>query len=449
MARSSFDIRQLIAYSSLAAPLAIINVALLTYIPSFYASEIGLSMTAIGIVAFLGRIWDAAIDPVIGVMSDRTRSRFGRRKSWVVMATPLMLLGTYVCFNPGTHATTLYFGVVLLVMYCAWTMVQIPYLSWGAELSTSYHERSRIAGFREASSMIGVVLSVVLPLIILRSEHPALGDILKIFTVTIFATVPLFVLAMMRYCKDAQPIVREHVSLKDNFRIIAGNKPFLRFLIILFAFRTAWAGFDGIFILIFENYLKMPGGFLPFILVQYAVSIGAAPLVVMLTRRWSKHRVLAVSLVVGALFAAGIMMWVKPGNLAQGMFAFVLFGMANASLWIFPTAIVADLVDYGKFRGGGDVSGTYMAVLHLAHKFGLAAGVGIVFPLLDWFGFRGSGANTAEAVMALRVVAGGFPALLLIPAALWLWNFPIDKRRFDIINRWLSRRDETRVQTSA
>lgn len=431
---------ELLAYSGLAIPLAVLSTTLGTYLPSFYARDLGLSMTVIGAIMFMGRIWDAAVDPVVGLLSDQTRSAMGRRKSWVVFSTPMLMVAVYFCFLPPPSASTLYLAIVTLFIYLAWAMIQIPYLSWGVELSDDYSERSRITGFREAGSMLGVVASVALPLAVFGTEDSPLGDILLLYAAVLLVLLPAGALAAALWCKDDLKPTRRSSGEPISYGQVMRNRPFLRFILIFTAFRMAWSGFDGIYVFLFTSYLKFPGGFLTFVFLQYAVSIAFSPVIVKLAGRFGKHRVLAVSLVGGALVAVALGTIVRPGHLLDAIVTFALFGITNAALWILPTAIVADITDFGKLSDGGDHAGSYMAVLNLAQKFGLAAGVGLAFPLLDLFGYSASGPNDADGLLALRWVAGAMPPLLLIPAALWLWAFPIDERRQAIIRRRLATR---------
>lgn len=435
MKADRLDLGPLLAYASLAIPIAVLNVSLGTYLPSFYARDLGLSMAAIGLIMFVGRIWDAAVDPVIGLLSDRTRSRIGRRKSWIIFSTPVLMAAVYLSFLPPASVTTTYLAGVTLFVYLAWAMIQIPYLSWGVELSDDYGERSRIAGFREAGSMLGVVASVALPLLIFGSETSSLRDILFLYTTVMLVLLPFCALAAARWCRDSLRYAPRAGHEPIAYGKVLRNRPFLRFILIYTAFRMAWSGFDAVYVLLFTSYIKSPGGFLTYIFLQYAVSIAFAPAIVRLANRFGKHRVLAVSLVGGALIAVSI---VRPGHAADAVVIFTLFGLTNAALWILPTAIVADVTDYGKLKDGGENAGSYMAVLNLAQKFGLAAGVGVMFPLLDLLGYQASGNNDAGGILALRAVAGGMPPLLLVPAAIWLWRFPIDRRRQVIIRQRLT-----------
>ena len=134
----------LIAYSLPSAPTSMLMMMLVVYLAPFYASEMGLELAAVGGIFFLARMFDAVSDPLVGNLSDQTRSKFGKRKPWIALGTPVLMVALYFFFQPPHGVSLTYLTVVAIVFYLSITVVQIPYLSWGAELSRDYNERIRI-----------------------------------------------------------------------------------------------------------------------------------------------------------------------------------------------------------------------------------------------------------------------------------------------------------------
>ena len=114
------------------------------YLPLVYSKDLGLSLTEIGLVLMLARISDVITDPLIGALSDRTKSRFGKRKPWIAAGTVLMMLSAFQLFNPEAlnqmPITKWYLLGWSILLWLGWTMVNIPYYAWGAELSDDYYE---------------------------------------------------------------------------------------------------------------------------------------------------------------------------------------------------------------------------------------------------------------------------------------------------------------------
>ena len=131
----------------------------IVFIPRYYASEVGVSLAMIGTILLVVRWLDVLTDPLMGFISDRTRSRFGRRRPWVLLAAPVLMLSIYRLYMPPEGADGWYMFIWSVVMSVGTTMMLIPYYAWGAELSPDYNERSRITGlagrFRSVRKPVG------------------------------------------------------------------------------------------------------------------------------------------------------------------------------------------------------------------------------------------------------------------------------------------------------
>ncbi len=125
---------QLVRFSSVAVPLAAAGLPLGVYLPVIYSRDYGLSLTVIGVIFLLGRLWDAIADPFMGSLSDRTRSRHGRRKPWIAAGGVIFGLSSIFLFFPPFGVTPLSLGIVLFFFYLGWTAVQIPFQAWSGEV---------------------------------------------------------------------------------------------------------------------------------------------------------------------------------------------------------------------------------------------------------------------------------------------------------------------------
>jgi len=131
---SDINRKTLLAYSGLALPLTLIELPLGMYLPAFYAKEMGISLAAIGIIFTVARLWDGFSDLLIGRLSDQLTSPYGRRKPWVLLGGPLLILSAWCLFNPTGNIDTSYLVLWLVLFYTVLTIVKIPYWTWGAEL---------------------------------------------------------------------------------------------------------------------------------------------------------------------------------------------------------------------------------------------------------------------------------------------------------------------------
>src|SRR5262249_55949321 len=142
-----FSVFRLIAYAGPSIPIAAIGLPLAVYLPPFYAGPMGLGLAAVGTLFMVARLWDVVVDPVLGVLSDRFPSRWGRRRHWVVISVPIMMTASYYIFVPSGRVGATYLLTGLFGLYLGFTMLLLAHMSWGAELSDDYDERCRIQAY--------------------------------------------------------------------------------------------------------------------------------------------------------------------------------------------------------------------------------------------------------------------------------------------------------------
>lgn len=431
----------LLAYGGPSAPLSMLMLQLIVYLPPFYAAEMGIGLAQVGIVFFLARAFDAFIDPLIGNLSDRTRSRWGRRKPWIVIGTPILMVTTWMFAQPPSGIGMGYLFIAAFFFYIALTAVQIPYMSWGAELSRDYQGRTRVGAFREGGLMAGIVLATALPLIVLAGGQPDIRQILRVFVITVIVLLPITVFLAARVTPTARFADTGRRGLAETLALLRKNKPLLRLLCGVFLLWLGGSAFNAMVLFIVERRLELNmGSFLWLVFVQYLLSIILLPVAVKIGNRIGRHRALVFG-GFGFLALLPLILLVPPGNFQVALMVFAILGLISNFIWVMPPALIADTVDYGMMRGAGDDAAIYMALYMFTQKIALAAGVGIAMPLAAAMGFDPTVASTPEALKALGFVGLILPALIGIFGALLLWGYPITAQRHAVIRRWLTRRD--------
>ncbi|MCW5732025.1 MAG: MFS transporter, partial [Alphaproteobacteria bacterium] len=192
---------RLAAYALPAVPLAAAGIPLFIYLPVFYSREMGLDLAAVGAILFLARVWDVITDPLVGILSDRTRGRFGRRRPWILAGTLPLVLAIHALFLPPSGAGAAHLLVWIMILYLAWTMITLPYQSWGAELSADYDERTRIAGWREGGVILGTTIATSLPILVTGQDGNA-GPVLVILGWLVIVALPVAVLLALALTPD-------------------------------------------------------------------------------------------------------------------------------------------------------------------------------------------------------------------------------------------------------
>lgn len=417
-------------------------VPLLLLLPQFYAVEVGLDIAAIGTVFMVARLWDAFTDPTIGTLSDRTRTRWGRRRPWLLAGLPLCMGSTWFLLNPPDGAGMGYLFVWVLLFYVFWTMMFIPYQAWGTELATGFHERTRVAGYRDGASFLGYLLATALPLLVLQVfggiEAPSYEQMLTVLGSFFLISLPIVTFLCIWRVPEPQRYAAVNAGWSELIGLLR-NGPFVRLLGAFTLDRLAMGIYFAVMPLTVSVVLNLFDRFLTLSLVISVTSLLFSPFWVAVAGRMSKHGAYCLANVVTCVAYAGFLI-APPENFPVALAIFALLGVGNAGTLITTPSMMADCIDYDHWRSGIEQTGAHIAFLWLVTKVGFALGIGVSLIYLGWFGFSPAGPNSETALMAARFGTGGLPILLLIPAIGIMLRFPIDRMAHKAIRLRLARR---------
>ena len=433
---------RLAAYSALATPLSIMIIPAVALVPIYYTGTFGLNLALVGVLMLFARLFDAVTDPIVGTLSDRTQTKYGRRRPWIACGAPVLLVGVWLLFAPPVQPSALYLLIVSMVTYLGWTMIQIPYWSWGAEIGKGYDDRTTVSGFRESAMIFGIVLASIAPVLASWMGHGI--DRFTMLALAILVTVTLTGGLLLTLNSFSEDNAKSQIggTWSEILTILRANRPFRRlvsaFAIIEFGKGAAVA----VTPYLLTHYFQQPELIGLVLLVPYIFLILSAPLWLKISKRIGKHRAVAYSL---GLSAAILTIGVIPLGPGDGMWFLVvecIVGFAAGGFGILPYAIVADTADFYADKSGGDaLVGTHFSAWSLIRKLMLALSVGVALPLLVYLGFD----PNAEIVSNTRATKWTFLVLAmpfyLIGAALMI-NFPLTKKTHDAIRARLEARNE-------
>ncbi len=407
-----------------------LGLPLLIFLPAYYVETTALSLTAIGSVLLVARLWDVAVDPAIGALSDRTQTRFGRRKPWILGALPFVLLGSAMLFDPPAEAGAGYLLLWLLVVYLGWSMVQIPHQAWGAELSSDYAERSRIAAWRESLTVVGVAVAASLPTVAVQTGllHPGdspEGFALQALVVACAILLPLAAFVLLRYVPEPKAVAAASgFDLRAGWQLLRFNLPFRRLVVAYLVNGVANALPATLFLLYAGSVLGAGDQSGAFLLVYFLSGIAAVPLWLRAAKLWGKHRTWSASMV-AACGAFAFVPFLGNGDNSAFLAICLLTGLCFGADLALPASMQADVVDVDTAGGGGQRTGLYFAIWSVATKLALALAPALAFPALDAAGFVANDpASSGHAMLAF--LYAGVPVVFKLAAAYLIWNFPLD-----------------------
>ncbi|MBV7255324.1 MFS transporter [Pacificimonas sp. WHA3] len=414
---------RLAGYSATAIPLAVMLVPATALVPIYYSDVHGLALATIGTILLLSRIFDVATDPAVGLMSDRTTSKFGRRRIWMAAGVPVLLIGVWLLFVPPVEVTGAYLLVASLITYLGWTLIQIPYWSWGAEIAPQYHDRSTLSGFRETAMIAGIAVASLAPLVASSFGHGIDRTTMMAMAIIITVLLPVTVLISAKSFREI-PVSNDMKSgWSDLIFVLTRNPHFARLVVAFCAIELGKGAGLAVTAYLVTYYFGQPELIGLVLLLPYILIIVSVPFWLAISRRCGKARTIALSLgCAAAILAIGV-----PLLSREDGYVFLalecLVGLAAGGFAILPTALVADTADYfADAEGREPLVATHFSAWSLSRKFMQAIAIGIALPLLAFAGFDPSidpNANVAATKWMFILLSVPFYV-----AGIWLmWGY--------------------------
>ncbi len=448
-----FDRKKAVLYALPIFFLAIMIGPAGSIIQGIYTREFGISLSAIATAITVCRILDAITDPVVGMMSDRTRSWPGGRKFWVVTGSAILLLGAYFLFNPSkNHLSAGYFFIAYFITLLGWTVVEVSHLSWGAELSSNYDDRSRIFSYRTGFLFAGTLLFLVLPLIIelqktgnihslLLAEYTS--ETLRIAFMLIAFLFPLTIFLTTRFCpQGVQAVASSHISFPDLLKALRANQPLRVFAGMIMLFFVGNGMQAALAYLHLASYLQL-GKQAPFI---YALCLPLNLLMIPVWLRWmrkyEKNTMLIVGISLSAVFFV-LLGFIRPGPNAfvQYLIVFAALQLLQPAWQILPPSILGDVSDYATLKTSVDQTATFYSIYAFLYKAISGLGSALGFAIASAFGFNpANNVHSDSAAFGICLAMAFIPALLAFAAAWCAFRLPLSRARHGVIRKRLDRR---------
>ena len=447
-------------YGLVNLPTSIVGLPISLYITAFYSQNLGLSLATVGLLLALSRVPDIITDPLIGIASDRLRSRFGRRKPWMILGMPLKVLSLWMLFVPnsefsvalwqalgGESVTNLYLFVWISFLYLGFTIVDLPYRAWGAELSPDYDERSRVTGWREAFGYGGTLMSLVIPLILaIALSKPGAANALMGIAAVVVIMMPTLTLPALIWVKEPPPQKQtESIRWARGLKIVWDNGPYRRLVFCLVFLVTAVSMTASLSFFFVQSVMGQSfETYTYFILAYYLSSAFCIPIWFVLSKHLGKHRTVVLGIVWLSLWSAFIPL-MGPDQFGIFFVVMLLKGSAVGALVFLPASLAADVVDLDTLRTGEQRTGLYFSLWGMINKGGAALGVFLATNLAAYYGFDPSAVeNTESAKFALACLYSVIPALLACIALPLLWKYPLTRERQHRMRAHIERRDARR-----
>lgn len=441
---------RMVGFSLPALGLNTLVTAVFVFLPPLYTEHQQLGAATVGTVFLLAKFVDFIAAPSWGLFMDSYTTRWGRRRPWLALSTPMLMLAILMLYNPPESASLLYLFVWLSVLYVGWSAWTISHTSWALELSRDYDRRSRITGLLQLMAMVGGIMIALVPAIMERVTSPTFIEKTSAIGWFMIVLLPLTSVICIASLPERKTPNRPHIGFRRGAALVFSNMPLLRVLIANATLGFSWVLLQALFVF-FVTYALGLQDWLGFLLVCLIVGgLLFLPIWIWLSQNWHKHGAMQVSMATGAA-ALILLLFLPEGNVVLAAAAFLLVGANSSALEFLPRAMMADVCDHDHVQSGSERMALYYSLLQLSSKIAAGFTLFLALTVLGAVGFDpeiGSD-NSTEAIRNLRYLIVGLPALAYACVVIILIGYPISRERQHAMRAEIEEREQLAFDTHA
>lgn len=403
----------------------------------FYTDIYGISAAAAGTIMLIARFWDMVTDPIVGIISDRTKSRWGKFRPYILFsAVPYAVLAilTFTTPNFGEAGKIIYAGATYILLMTAYTFINLPYSALGAVMTSDTYERAGLNTYRFIAGFIGQF--IVTGLALTLANFFGKGDKAQGFqyTLLLFAGLSLifFFITFKTTKERVQPPKEQKNSLKEDLSNLFHNKAWIILAIvgvvsfIMFAIQNAAIAYY------FKYYLGREENVQLFNVLGTVALIVALPFSKPLAKRFGNKNVFIASSLISGLFF--ILIYLPGVTDIKTIYVFnIIAKMAYAPAVPLLWTMIADSADYGEWKSGRRATGLYFSAAVFAQKAGWGIGAAIAGWILTISNFIPNVEQTETAITGIKLLVSVIPGILYMSCAIFMIFYKIDKQMTDLI----------------
>ena len=404
------------------------------YVMKFSTDVLLIAPAVMGVIFSISRIWDAVSDPIAGYLSDRTTFKFGRRRTWMLISFIPISFGFLAVFSPPEsmqgQSLDLWMMIAILSFYSAITLLNVPHMALGAELSEDYHERTRLFGVRHIGFTLGSILALVSMSLLISEENNPDGDVrqlagsLAFYAIGAMSLMIFFAVSKLKENPEFQNRVNKNPF--KAFRDVWIN-PHAKILIIVLFIENLGGAVIGVLTLYVTQYIVEAPAWAPLIIFAYMLpSALPVPLWIPLSRRFGKIRLWVFSLAFTGISFGGIFIIPFLDSITDRLIVMfigaALGGMAAGCGGAIGPSVKGDVIDYDEYLTGERKEGSYFAALNFVFKSATGIMLLVTGFVLQFSGFIPNQPQTMEVKIALISLYGLVPLVFYSLGAYLLYK---------------------------
>lgn len=421
--------------------------------PGFLALVVGINPFWSGFIILISRIFDAIIDPFIGWQSDRTKSRFGKRRIYLIAVSPLIVVGMFLLFYPFQFQEELARVGAVLISYLTFVAIQssilVPYTSMSGEITSDYSQRASFNSFRRGFSIFSSILCVVLPAIIVRSfDSPLIGYQVMSLSFGVFFAISVLMTGLFAVEEIQSPVITEKFTFRTLFSSLH-LKSFRQLSVMFVVTQVSMAILSGLFFFYVSFYITQNATSLGQVTsvgligaaIMFSVQIVVLPMYLRLIKRKGKLYVYRLGSFIWII--AGLGIFFLPANvnpIYMYMFGAILGAGVSAPALV-PFTMFGDVVDAGELKTKVRATGNMAGFTNFLNQIGSAVGLSLTLIILGFAGFQEQDltlptitSQPESALLAIRLVFSLTPLLLMGTGIITSYRYKITDKRHQEIN---------------
>ena len=430
------------------------------YLMIFYTDVFGLSAAAVGTMFLITRVWDSLFDPVVGIIADRTESRWGKFRPYLLcLAVPFGTFAVLTFYTPGMDDTgkIVYAFITYSLMMMVYSAINVPYASLLGVMSPNPQDRNVLSTFRMMFAYIGSFLALLLFMPLVNTftggnnaqEVQQYGWLMAVVVFAVACTI-LFLMCFAFTRERVKPVKVEKTPLKTDIRDLLSNRPWWILLGAGIASLVFNSIRDGATVYYFKYFVDETAfgdvtivG-IPFVLSGLYLAVGqasniigvvaAAPIANMIGKRQTFMWAMIIATILSIVFY-----FLDRDQLEMIFLLQVLISICAGSVFPLLWSMYADCADYSELTTGNRATGLIFSSSSMSQKFGWAIGTAITGWLLAAFGFQANAVQNADTIQGIRMFLSLLPAVGTTLSVIFIFFYPLTERKMQEVTNELEK----------
>lgn len=418
-----------------------------SYLMIFYTDVFGLSATVVGTMFLVTRIWDSAFDPIVGVIADRTHSRWGKFRPYLLyLAVPFAIIGVLTFMTPDLEDTgkVIYAYFTYSLMMMVYSAINVPYASLLGVISSDPKERNILSTYRMTFAYIGsfIALLLFMPMVNYFSEgyNAQRGWTMSVVVIALICAVLFY--GCFAWTKErVKSISQQQNLLKDDLKDLLNNRPWWILLgagvaaLVFNSIRDGATVYYFKYFIIEENYTTASFLGISFVLsglylaVGQAANIGGVILAAPISNRIGKRATYMWAMAIATIFSV-LFYWLDRENILMIFVFQIIISVCAGSIFPLLWSMYADCADYSELKTGNRATGLIFSSSSMSQKFGWAIGSAITGWLLSYFGFQANMVQNQATLHGIKLFLSFLPAIGTVLSIIFISMYPLSEKKW-------------------